>query len=504
VAFAVGAEHRDYTAIRDPDNLSQVPGELGGAGGAVLPIRGGYTAEDFFGELIVPVASDKPFMQELTLEAGIRYSKYKVDTIGDPKFNATTYKLGGTWQPIEALKFRANWQKAVRAPNIGELFAPVVTFLTNLATDPCAGQITNPAGPGYNAALATNINLRNVCIAQGAPVGAIGAIQNPAAAQSNATGGGNPLLTPETAKSYTLGVVINPRAWLPGFTATIDDYNIRVTDAITRPLPGDTIAACFGSATGAGVTAAAVTSPACLAIRRSTVNGRLSGSPATVAGLPAPLTNAGELYTDGVDLTMNYRRDVGFADLILNFAGNWTRTAKFWADPDSPNQLPPPNCPGVYSANCGIAVGQLQPEYSWNQRSTLSFKHVDVSLLWRHLSKFKYQSDLPPLCEPGLPAALNPTDAAGNPCTGVIIGGPFAGRTASFNRIPAYNYFDLTTRFNVTDHFELTLSAFNIFDKKAPIVGTNAGTTTANSGNTFPSTYDVLGRRYSATARIKF
>jgi outer membrane receptor protein involved in Fe transport len=71
-------------------------------------------------------------------------------------------------------------------------------------------------------------------------------------------------------------------------------------------------------------------------------------------------------------------------------------------------------------------------------------------------------------------------------------------------RIPAYNYFDLTTRFNVTDHFELTLSAFNIFDKKAPIVGTNAGTTTANSGNTFPSTYDVLGRRYSATARIKF
>ena len=504
VAFAVGAEHRDYGAIRDPDNLSQVPGELGGAGGAVLPIRGGYTAEDFFGELIVPIASDRPFMQELTLEAGIRYSKYKVDTIGDPKFNATTYKIGGTWQPIEALKFRANYQKAVRAPNIGELFAPVVTFLTNLATDPCAGQITNPAGAGYNAALATNLNLRAVCIAQGAPVGAIGAIQNPAAAQSNATGGGNPLLTPETSKSYTFGVVINPRSWLPGFSATIDYYNIRVTEAITRPLPGDTIAQCFGSATGAGVTAAAAASPACLAIRRSTVNGRLSGSPATVAGLPAPLTNAGELYTDGVDLTMNYRRNVGFADLTLNFAGNWTRTAKFWADPGSPNQLPPPNCPGLYSANCGISVGQLQPDYSWNQRSTLSFEHVDISLLWRHISKFKYQPDLLPLCEPGLPAAVNPSDAAGIACTGVIVGGPFAGHTARFNRIPAYNYFDLTTRFNVTDHFELTLSAFNIFDKKVPIVGTNAGTTTANSGNTFPSTYDVLGRRYSATARIKF
>jgi len=494
VAFAVGAEHRDYTAIREPDNLSQVPGELGGAGGAVLPLRGGYTAEDFFGELIVPIASDRPFMQELTLEAGIRYSKYKIDTPSDPKFNATTYKLGATWQPVEALKFRANYQKAVRAPNIGELFAPVVTFLTNLATDPCAG--TNPVG---------NPNLIAVCLAQGAPAANIGTIQQPAAAQANATGGGNPLLTPETAKSYTFGVVIAPRSLLPGFTATVDYYNIRVTDAITRPLPGDTINACFGNATGAGIGAAAASSPACLAIRRSTVNGRLSGSPASVPGLPAPLTNAGELYTDGVDLTMNYRRDVGFADLILNFAGNWTRTAKFWADPDSPNQGIPPNCPGLYSANCGISVGQLQPDYSWNQRTTLSFKHVDLSLLWRHISKFKYQPDLAPLCDDD-PSTPTPPPPPGSTvlCNGTIQGGPFSGQTINFNRIPSYNYFDLSARFNVTDHFELTLSAFNLFDKKSPIVGTNAGTTTANSGNAFPSTYDVLGRRYSATARIKF
>ena len=82
--------------------------------------------------------------------------------------------------------------------------------------------------------------------------------------------------------------------------------------------------------------------------------------------------------------------------------------------------------------------------------------------------------------------------------------GPLVGRTINFNRIPAYDYFDLTTRFSITDHFDLTLSAFNIFDKQPPIVGSGAGTTSANSGNTFPSTYDALGRRYSASVRLKF
>ena len=89
-------------------------------------------------------------------------------------------------------------------------------------------------------------------------------------------------------------------------------------------------------------------------------------------------------------------------------------------------------------------------------------------------------------------------------CTGEIRGGPFAGKKFNPNHIPAFDYFDLSTRFSITDHYELTLSAFNIFNKQAPIVGNQAGTTFADSGNTFPSTYDALGRRYAATVRLKF
>ena len=56
----------------------------------------------------------------------------------------------------------------------------------------------------------------------------------------------------------------------------------------------------------------------------------------------------------------------------------------------------------------------------------------------------------------------------------------------------------------MTDHFELTLSAFNLFDKQPPILGSNAGTTSANSGNTFPNQYDALGRRYLVGANLRF
>ena len=109
----------------------------------------------------------------------------------------------------------------------------------------------------------------------------------------------------------------------------------------------------------------------------------------------------------------------------------------------------------------------------------MSFDKVDVSLLWRHISGFR--SELGGLYV--------------GPITGI---GPLVGQQVNLNRIPSYDYFDLTTRFSVT------VSAFNLLDKKPPLVGNQAGTTTAGSGNTFPSTYDVIGRRYSVTARLRF
>lgn len=507
VSFAVGAEYRKYTNSRIPDNLAQVPGELGGAGGAILPFSGEYDVYEAFGELIAPIASNQPFFDDLSIEAGVRYSKYRVFTAGNPSQDAWTYKVGLNWAPIPQLKFRANYQRAVRAPNLAELFAPVATGLTSLLADPCAGSsvATLPAGggqparanPNYNAALAAGQTLRAVCLAQGAPsatidntstdtttgvVTAVG-IQNPSAGQANATGGGNVNIQTEKADTITVGAVIKGEGFLPGFTATVDYYRITINNAITAATSGDVIAACFNT-----LSATSATSIACTGIRRNALNGRLSGTSTAanpILGLPTPLTNLGRLFTDGIDLTLNYRRDFGDVRFNYNFAGNWTHSSTFRASPGATSVTR--ECVGYFSANCTPSNGAIQPEFSWTQRTTFGIGDADLSLLWRHLSAVQY--------EPGLTPLFN----------GTITGpSPLAGQTANFNKIPAYDYFDLSARFAVSKELTLTLSAFNIFDKSAPVVGSAAGTTGQNSGNTFPSTYDVLGRRFAATVNVRF
>ena len=480
VSFALGGEYRRYTYARVPDARAQDPSELGGSGGAILPFAGGFNVKEGFAELIAPIASDRPLFDELTVEAGIRYSDYDVDAPGDPAFQTTTYKFGATYQPVEGIRARGNYQRAVRAPNIGELFAPRVTGLTNLQIDPCAG-----------AAPVGNANLTATCIAQGAPAGTIGLIPNPVAGQANGTGGGNLTLQPEKADTLTLGVVLTPRNLLPGFSLSLDYYNIKVNEAITAPTPGDVIAACFSSPSP--------TSPACTAIRRNGVSGGLSGPTGTVSGLPLFSSNQGRLSTSGFDLTANYDRDLGPARLGLNFAGNYTRSLAFKASSSSVNR----QCVGYFSANCGPSLGQLQPEFSFTQRTSLGLGAATLSLLWRHIGKLEYEGQADDFAARGFTAASR------NLFRGVITNqgaarSALAGRTVDLNKIPSFNYFDLNAQFDIQRRFLLTLGVQNLLDKQPPVVGAAAGSTTANSGNTFPSTYDPLGRSYSAAVRVKF
>ena len=501
ISFAVGGEHREYTYVRRPDITAQSTTELGGAGGAVTPFSGGYQVSEGFGELIVPIASDKPFFRELTLETGVRYSHYTVQAAGNPSFNATTYKGGVTFEPVESIRFRGNYQRAVRAPNIGELFTPSSTGLTNLGTDPCSG--TKPVG---------NANLTAVCLAQGAPAASIGTIQDPSAGQANSTGGGNINLKPEKADTVTAGIVITPRGLIPGLTFTTDYYDIRINNAITTATPGDVVGACFNN-----ITAASATSLACTSIRRSMVNGRLSGSSATVPGLPIGFTNAGRLRSEGVDLTANYQHTFGTVGLNLNFVGNYTHKLEFQAAKSSVNR----NCVGYYSVNCGIVNGQIQPKFTFQQRTSLSVEGVTLSVLWRYLHPVNYEgtaanfaargftADQGTFGQPGFIRGTRYLYYSGQPGRNATItnAGPatsaLAGQSADFNHIRAYHYFDLSAQFDVARQFQLTLTAKNVFDVEPPIVGGQAGSTTANSGNTFPSSYDPLGRAFAVGLRLK-
>ena len=475
VSFAVGGEYRKYQSDILPDAAAQ-GGDLGGFGAAPPPVTGGLDVYEGFAEVIAPIVSDRPFFDLLQLEGGIRRSHYTIATPTNPKFNTTTWKIAGSWSPVHDIKFRGAYNRAVRAPNISELFTPVSSGLTNLSIDPCAGAAVPAA-------------FVPVCIAQGAPAGKIGSIANPNAGQANATLDGNLNLKPEKASTWTVGAVIRPR-FLTGFSATVDYYNIKVTNAITAPTPEDAINACFNNPS--------VSNPACTVIHRNTKTGALDGDPNLVAGLFLPLSNLGRLATDGVDVTFDYRHNIGTimnapAKVALNFGGNWTHSQKFKATPTSQDR----ECVGFYSANCGFPSGQLLPKYTANTRGTLSLGRVDLSVLWRYISHMRY--------EPGLAPLFSGTITSG-PATSRFINSPgtLNGQTVNFNHIKAFNYFDFATRFNVNEHFDLTFTVTNIFDRKPPIVGNTAGSTSANAGNTFPALYDPLGRRFTAGAKIKF
>lgn len=472
VSFAVGGEYRTYSGSQNADPYSQIPGELSGTSGSTPVFSGSYHVYEAFGELIAPLIEDRPFFHELTVEGGVRYSRYKVEG-NNYSTGTTTYKGGLTWDPFAGLRLRGNYAHAVRAPNLYELFQPVTTQLTNLAADPCAG-----TAPTKNPTLAA------VCTAQGAPASVVskGLIENPSGGQANYYGGGNVGLKPEKADTFTVGAVFTPTS-IRAFSATIDYYHIVVNGVIGAPLPGDAIGACFTADLS-------VTNPACLAIKRDPVTGGLDGNPATTPGLPLTLSNLGHLLTKGFDATLNYHFDIGnhIGD-ALSFSGNHTISEKYMASPTSADR----ECVGYYSTNCSF-TGSLQPAWQLSLRDTVTFdKNVELSLLWRHLSGFKQE---PLSISQGAFPAFQ-----GQLSSGL---GPLSGKTVNFGRINPYDLFDLTAKFTVEKSMVFTIAVQNMLNRQPPLVGYNIGATAFNSGNTYPSTYDTLGRRYAVSAEFKF
>lgn len=456
ISFVLGAEYREYTAFTASDLLSQTPGEVLGNGAAAPNQGGAFDVTELFGELVIPLVSDTSFAQELNLELGGRISDYS--STG----TEYTWKAGGSWTVVDGFTIRGNYQRVTRAPNIGELFQPQITGLDNSSEDPC--QNANPVG---------NAALQAVCLAQGAPANSIGFIIPDPAGQINVTTGGNPDLDAEDADTYTIGFIFRPNA-IPGLSITADYYNISITNTISGPTVGDVFAACFGQGfSGAGgapnLPAGAAASAACTSIVRNPFTGNLFGDVAITPGLPQVLTNQGALATDGIDVAVNYQKELGFADWSLSVLGNWTNSATFNAnasDPDSINR----ECVGFFSTNCG----SIQPELSFTTRNTLSFDDVDVSLLWRYIDGVEVEP---------------------------LVAGNFL---PEFEQIGAEHYFDLTVRAQASENLEVTLAVLNLLDNDPTVVGSDIGSTAFNSGNVFPSTYDPLGRRFSLTAKLRF
>lgn len=434
VGLAAGVEWRKMEAAFVPDT-SLSSGDVVGFN-AGDPTEGQYNVKEVFGELRLPLIQDN-FISRLELNAAGRYSDYSLANVG----GVWTYSAGAELEPIRDIMFRGQYQRAVRAPNVQELFGGAAVGFP-AATDPCA----TPEILADATAVA-------VCIATGVPadqVGNPGLQPNP---QIEGAFGGNPNLQEEVGDTYTAGVVLRPR-FVPRLNIAVDWYDIRVKNAIAAAGGGvgGVLDLCYNVIQDAN-------SAICQLINRDP-SGVLSG--AGVFIVEANNANLSELRTKGVDFQIDYSLPMSFgllsprSRLSAYFFGNYQ-----WVNKFAPVAgLEFTECAGRFGNLCGNPT----PKWKWTSRAAWLDGPLTTSLRWRHVGKVSDDDDQ----------------------TDYIV-----------ENVGAYDLFDLTFGLNVTDNATLTFGINNLFDKKPPLMGDNA-----EQGNTYPSTYDPLGRDFFVSANF--
>ncbi|MEM1230113.1 MAG: TonB-dependent receptor [Pseudomonadota bacterium] len=344
IDFAFGFEYREEDSSRQFDSFDEgiilvdgvtsqgVPFSAGDSVGDVSAAgslgedpslqftsgSGGYDVWDVFAEISLPLLADVPGAKELTVDAAWRRADYS--TFG----SNTTYKFGGVWAPSDELRMRGSYSRAVRVPNIFELFSPDQGGFFRPA-DPCdATQIGLAADPALREAnciadlQAFNVSADNIFNAAGDY-----AFEDPLSAGFPGVVGGNPDLQPEEATTRTLGIVVTP-AFAENLVFTVDYWEIDIQDAIASISDQNIVNGCYDGAT--------LDNPFC---------GLINRNPQTTSAQSGGLTflrqiqlNFGAVKAEGWDLTMNYGFQLGGLNFDLNTSAT-RQTRLDLIEPDS-------------------------------------------------------------------------------------------------------------------------------------------------------------------------
>jgi outer membrane receptor protein involved in Fe transport len=209
VRFATGVEYRRESLYYQADPFVEQGLSFYNALPTFEPDP--FDVKEAYAEIQIPILADMPFFEVLSVSAAARVASY-----GGGTGTVWAYNAGAEWAPIRDIRFRANYGRSVRAPNLTETSFPLTQNFANGFTDPC-----RPASRNANANRAAN------CLADG-----VGATDLPDIAYSlEIQSGSNPDLQAETSDSWTFGAVIQPR-FIPGLSLTVDYYNITVNQVI--------------------------------------------------------------------------------------------------------------------------------------------------------------------------------------------------------------------------------------------------------------------------------
>jgi len=437
VRAAGGAAYREniYGFTPDPAGADLVGSFGSQAVGGSTDVKEGYV------ELLVPVLKDLPLIQSLNLGGGYRYSDYLSGGVN-------TYKVDLDWKMIDALRLRGGYQRAIRAPNVIELFNPASAAPALLGqADPCNFDSANRTGA--NAA-----QIRALCIAQGVPGSIIDSYKSTFAG-TQAVQQGNVNLDPETADTITFGAVWTPTWEAPiaqRFRASVDYYKIDLADAISTLAADIVFQRCFSTQYNASFEQG---NEYCSAILRNSS----SGAPDQTR---TPYFNLGGLKTSGVDIQLDWGFGLGaiglndrHGNLDINIVAS--RLLDFEVQPTQ--DAPFTDYVGTYGYGA-LGNNGAHPDWKANTTVTWSKDKANIGMRWYFVDKMRD-----------------------------IVGGPGLER---------YSRYDLFGGVQLTDMLRVSAGVNNLFDKDP--LKTFGGL----PGNTDSGTYDPLGRRYYIAVNMRF
>jgi outer membrane receptor protein involved in Fe transport len=339
VAFAFGAEFRSERSTSSFDDLTRgvcpVTTPDCDAGGLVRDLPGfrqtsllfdpeflvsnsvgDYNVWDVFGEIDVPLLEGATFAEQLTFNAAGRFSQYS--NVGD----TFTWQAGLVWSPVEDVTFRTTQSRAVRAPNIAELFQPA-NGATFRPTDPCdQGVIQGLIDNNDPRAQLRETN----CRADGIPVG----YTDPLSARFSGVNSGNPDLSEEEADTFTIGFVFEP-TFLEGLTASVDFWDIEINDAIAFVNDQQIVNNCYDSSTFPNQFCGLFTRD------RNPVSPQFLG----LNFLQQTQLNFGKIESSGVDFSVNYAFELGASAFNLGVMGSKIDKLDEFFDPGDPTIVDP-------------------------------------------------------------------------------------------------------------------------------------------------------------------
>lgn len=425
VRFASGLGWRRNSYDFLPDRLLRQGGIIGvPAKGAS---HGSTNVTELYLETLVPLLYDAPLAHSLDLGLAWRHSNY------DLSGGVDTYKADFNWAITSGVRVRGGYQRAVRAPSVGELYVAAETesnsygLVANGEGDQC--QAGSPLRSGANGA-----RIDALCLASGVPANLLGSYID-TQRESLATKAGNTALKPEAADTYTLGVVWTPQD--TGLSLALDYFDIRVQDVIGTLSSTQVLAACFNQ-DGSNPDYAA-SNFYCAQIQRNPETGRIDN-------INKPTFNMGSLKTSGVDAQLDWQRDLAIGgNLAIGSVLSWVDTYQVQALAGGPTY--------DYAGH----VGTLP---HWKATSQVRYARgpASIGLRWRYIDGMHHASRV-----------LNPASTTPD--------------------IASVSYFDLFGSWRISDALSLRAGINNLLDKDPPQVGSTPGTT-------HNSTYDIYGRQF--------